>query len=226
MSLSTNTFFPTLTATLGYNRTVTLLLCAPPWLFAIIAALVVTKPVLSILLWKKLQTHAGPQAFRCHGGEILARGRLFCCWTGWVRDCIFHRERSCAVHFPVSDTNSLPSVEDSMICPPRFLMAESRVAIILFWVWVCSMFSRRPSKRAVAIALINGFVALSNIPGSYIWPKKWGDSYRYSYAICIATNGLSIVMILGFRARLKAPNEKAEREEREQDLPRGYRYLL
>jgi hypothetical protein len=31
-------FFPTLTATLGYSRTVTLLLCAPPWIFATIVA--------------------------------------------------------------------------------------------------------------------------------------------------------------------------------------------
>jgi hypothetical protein len=34
-------FFPTLTATLGYNRTVTLLLCAPPWVFATLVAFAV-----------------------------------------------------------------------------------------------------------------------------------------------------------------------------------------
>jgi predicted MFS family arabinose efflux permease len=36
-------FFPTLTATLGYNRTDTLLLCAPPWVFATIVAWLVTR---------------------------------------------------------------------------------------------------------------------------------------------------------------------------------------
>ena len=195
-------------------------------MFAIIAAVVVTRPDLSILVWKKLQTHVGPQAFRCHRGEILACSRLFVCWTGWVRNCIFHHERHCTIHFLVSVANSLPSMGDSTLHPPRFLVVESHVAIILLWVWICSMFPRRPSKRAVAIAVISGSATLGKALGSYIWPKKWGDSYRYSYAICIATNGLSIVMILGFRARLKALNEKAEREEREQDLPRGYRYLL
>lgn len=43
VSLSFNAFFPTLTATLGYNRTVTLLLCAPPWVFATLVAFVVTR---------------------------------------------------------------------------------------------------------------------------------------------------------------------------------------
>jgi MFS family permease len=42
VSLSFNAYFPTLSATLGYNRTVTLLLCAPPWVFATLVAFVVT----------------------------------------------------------------------------------------------------------------------------------------------------------------------------------------
>jgi hypothetical protein len=45
LSLSFNAFFPTLTATLGYDRTVTLLLCAPPWIFATIVAFAVTRLV-------------------------------------------------------------------------------------------------------------------------------------------------------------------------------------
>ncbi|CAE6410787.1 unnamed protein product, partial [Rhizoctonia solani] len=34
VGLSFNSYFPTLTSTLGYSRTVSLLLCAPPWAFA------------------------------------------------------------------------------------------------------------------------------------------------------------------------------------------------
>ena len=41
--LSFNAYFPTLAATLGYNRTVTLLLCAPPWIFATLVAFGVTR---------------------------------------------------------------------------------------------------------------------------------------------------------------------------------------
>lgn len=108
----------------------------------------------------------------------------------------------------------------------RFFMAQSYAAFITFLAWISSTFPRPPSKRAVAIAFINAFAQLGNIAGSYIWPTAWGESYRYSYAICIATNGLGIIMILAFRAHLKALNEKAETEEQEKGLPKGYRYLL
>ena len=40
VGLSFNAYFPTLTATLGYSTTVTLLLCAPPWAFATIVAFI------------------------------------------------------------------------------------------------------------------------------------------------------------------------------------------
>jgi hypothetical protein len=43
IGLSFNAYFPTLTATLGYNRTITLLLCAPPWGFAAIVAFFVAR---------------------------------------------------------------------------------------------------------------------------------------------------------------------------------------
>jgi hypothetical protein len=43
VSLSFNAFFPTLTATLGYSPTVTLLLCAPPWIFATVVAFAVSR---------------------------------------------------------------------------------------------------------------------------------------------------------------------------------------
>ena len=54
----------------------------------------------------------------------------------------------------------------------------------------------------------------------------WGPTYRYSYGICIAANGLAIVMILAFRVHLEVLNEKAEKEEKGRGLPKGYRYIL
>ena len=105
-------------------------------------------------------------------------------------------------------------------------MAQSFTASITFIAWISSTFPRPPSKRAVAIAFIVSFGQLGNVAGSYIWPKTWGPTYRYSYGICIAANGLAIIMTLAFRAHLKTLNEEAEREEQERDLPKGYRYLL
>ena len=89
-----------------------------------------------------------------------------------------------------------------------------------------STFSNQPSKQAVAIAFVLTFAQFGNIAGSYVFPKAWGKSYRYSFVISIAANLSAIVMILVLRAHLKALNEKAEREEQNKDLPKGYRYLL
>ncbi|KAF8639454.1 hypothetical protein AX16_010309 [Volvariella volvacea WC 439] len=43
ISLSFHAYFPTLSATMGYNRTVTLLLCAPPWVFATAVSLAISR---------------------------------------------------------------------------------------------------------------------------------------------------------------------------------------
>ncbi|KAH7105400.1 MFS general substrate transporter [Auriculariales sp. MPI-PUGE-AT-0066] len=43
VALSFNAYFQTLTATLGYSTTVTLLLCAPPWVFATIVAFLLSR---------------------------------------------------------------------------------------------------------------------------------------------------------------------------------------
>lgn len=54
VSLSFNAFFPTLSATMGYDRTVTLLLCAPPWIFATLVAFAVTRSVCNVIIYVKL----------------------------------------------------------------------------------------------------------------------------------------------------------------------------
>jgi len=46
VALSFNAYFPTLTDTLGYSKTVSLLLCAPPWAFATIVAFMVSRYVI------------------------------------------------------------------------------------------------------------------------------------------------------------------------------------
>lgn len=43
IAVSFNAFFPTLSATMGYNGTVTLLLCAPPWICSTIVTVVVSR---------------------------------------------------------------------------------------------------------------------------------------------------------------------------------------
>jgi hypothetical protein len=43
IALSFNAYFPTLAATLGFSPTVTLLLCAPPFIFAVFVSFIVSR---------------------------------------------------------------------------------------------------------------------------------------------------------------------------------------
>ena len=107
-----------------------------------------------------------------------------------------------------------------------FLMAQSYSGFVVFYAWISNTIPRPPAKRAVALALINAFSQLGNIAGSYVWPTMWGPTYRHSYAICIATNGLSIVMCYIFRLHLLSLNKKLEEREREMgQTKKGFRYL-
>ena len=52
------------------------------------------------------------------------------------------------------------------IISSRFFMAQSYAGFIVFWAWVSNSIPRSPSKRAVALAIINSFSTLGNVIGS------------------------------------------------------------
>lgn len=104
-------------------------------------------------------------------------------------------------------------------------MAQSYAGFITFLAWVSNSIPRPPSKRAVSLALINAFSQLGNVAGSYVWPTNWGPTYRNSYAICIATNGLTIIMCYIFKLHLESLNRQAEKKEEEEGRPAGFRFL-
>lgn len=59
----------------------------------------------------------------------------------------------------------------------------------------------------------------------YVWPKAWGPSYAHSYAICISTNGLCIIMCYIFKKHLEKLNRDIEKKEQEEGRPVGFRYI-
>ena len=173
---------------MGYNRTVTLLLCAPPWVFATLVAFGVTR-------------HSDKVGERFwHIAAPLCLGLVGC-------------------------VIAMSTMNTAARYISLFLMAQSYAAFITFLAWISNSIPRPPSKRAVALALINAFSQLGNVAGSYVWPSAWGPSYRYSYAICISTNGLCIIMCYMFKRHLESLNKKAEEREQEQGLPKGFRYI-
>ncbi|KAH9179609.1 MFS general substrate transporter [Lactarius sanguifluus] len=169
----------TLTATLGYSSTVTLLLCAPPWIFASIVAFAVSRH----------SDRTGERFF--HIVVPLLIGII-----GFI--IALSTMRLAARYFAL------------------FLMAQSYAGFICFLTWTSNTFSRSASKRA--------FSQLGNIAGSYVWQKSWGPTYSRSYAICISTNGLCIVMCFIFRQMLAKQNKQMEESSAGQR--KKYRYIL
>jgi len=47
-------------------------------------------------------------------------------------------------------------------------MAQAYAGFVVLYAWMSNSFPRPPSKRAVAIALINAFSQLGNVAGSYV----------------------------------------------------------
>jgi len=182
VSLSFNQFFPTLTSTLGYNRTVTLLLCAPPFAFATILAFINAR--LSDKLGKRYIFILWPLALGLIGFIIAM------------------------------STQTLAPRYVSL-----FLMAGSYAGFVVFLAWISNSFPRPAAKRAVAIAFINAFSQLGNISGAYIFPSRWGPSYRYSYAICISCFGACAVGITVHRFVLMRMNRQIEAYEQSVDSP-------
>ncbi|KAG1779541.1 major facilitator superfamily domain-containing protein [Suillus placidus] len=188
------TYFPTLCATLGYDTTVTLLLCAPPWVFAGIVAFV----------------------FAWYSDKKRRRYKYFVCSNAF-----------CALGFIMS----IFTMNKAARYISLFLMAPVVSGYLVLLGWINNTFAREPAKRAVAIAMMNSLGQIGNIIGSYVWPSSWGPTYRYSYAVCIATLVVSTGMFGGMHLHLRHLNEQIERNERDvNDIkelrePIGFRYL-
>jgi predicted MFS family arabinose efflux permease len=111
-----------------------------------------------------------------------------------------------------------------------FLMVMNFAGIVCLYAWISNSFPRPPAKRAVVLALTNAISQLGSFAGSYIWPKEqFGPTYRYSYAICIASLGASLVMLVVFRMSLMRLNKKLDEDEEERDptkTEKGFRYII
>lgn len=150
ISLSFNAFFPTLSATMGYNPTITLLLCAPPWAFGTIVAFVACRH--SDRSRERFWHIAIPLAFGIVGFVMAASTMVTA--ARYVALCVMFRS---ILHI------LLPSTYTQYY---RFLMAQSYAGFIIFLAWISNTIARPPSKRAVALAFINSFAQLGNISGS------------------------------------------------------------
>ncbi|KAJ3994207.1 sugar transporter [Lentinula boryana] len=189
VSLSFNAYFPTLSATMGFNNTVTLLLCAPPFAFASLAAFFLSR----------------------HSDQTKER--------------FWHVAASFGLGI-IGFIIAIATMNTAARYVSLFLMAQSYAGFVVVYAWISNSFPRPPSKRAVALALMNAFSQLGNVAGSYVFPTMWGPTYRNSYAICIACAGVGIIMCWVFKLSLVRLNEKIEKEEKEKGIrEKGFRYI-
>lgn len=100
VALSFNAYFPTLSATMGFNRTVTLLLCAPPFVFAAIVTFLLSRLVLCQILryWIDILE----QALRQDRRKMLSHHFIVHPGNSWLHYRDMHNEYSRSLYFPVS----------------------------------------------------------------------------------------------------------------------------
>ena len=168
VGLTFNQFFPTLTRTLNseYSNVTTLLLAAPPFAFAALLAFANSWHSDRVgeryfhILWPMLMGIIGVSLHQI--GKILSG--LIC------------------LQFIIA----LSTTQTAARYVSLFLMAGSYASFVVFLAWISNTFPRPPMQRAIAIAYINCFSQLGNIAGSYVFPSRWGPTYRKSFGLSLA----------------------------------------
>ncbi|KAK6084682.1 pantothenate transporter liz1 [Seiridium cupressi] len=176
MALSFSYFFPTITASLGYGTTKTLLLTAPPWIWALLFSVP--------LAWHADKT-----------------GERF--WHYTIPAVI------CIIGYIISMTTTTTA--------PRyfamFMMTTGYTCGFIMLAWISNTIVRPASKKAAAIAIVNAMGNIGSIPGSYIWPSKYGPYYVKSFGAELAIFLFAVVCAFTLRTYLKHLNKKLDAGE-------------
>ena len=238
--MSYENFFPTLAATLGYSPTISLFLCAPPWVLGVTTSFFIVRSVVSSILFPASLI----RTFFRHSDRTRERFWHITCpiLIGIIGFTVATLTMNTAVRysslyaiFPVVYANVTHALG-------RFFMAQSSVSYTIALAWVSNSIPDSSSKRAVALAFVNAFSGLGDIGGScvirtyrrkliyllkyrYLWVVSWGPSYSKSYRVCIFAAVISATMVWVYRIYLIRLNRRAEMEERALGLPAGFRYI-
>ena len=79
--------------------------------------------------------------------------------------------------------------------------------------WISNTIPHPPAKKAASIAIVNAMGNIGSIPGSYIWPARFGPLYVKSFGAEVAILGFACLSGLVLRFYLRAQNKKLDREE-------------
>jgi len=185
ISLSFNAYFPTLSATMGYDRTITLLLCAPPWIFATGVGLAISRH--SDLKQERCWHIVGPLVFGILGFTIamstmntaaryvslflMAQSYSgFICFLAWASGSISRPPSKRAVSLAlINSVSSLGNVSGSYVWPqgwgPSYfssyaiciLASTLGIVMCLLFRRHLAFLNREASRREVEIGAPKGF---------------------------------------------------------------------
>jgi Major Facilitator Superfamily len=158
-------YFPTLCATLGYDATVTLLLCAPPWVFGGMIAFALTWLVNHF--YRKVASHRDQVLWQEKKALPMLHG-LQCTLHSCIHHINFYDGQGCALYFTVSGIAIRGASRLLYLDIYRFLMTQVVGGYLVLVGWISNTFAREPAKRAVAIALMNTLGQTGNVIGSSV----------------------------------------------------------
>lgn len=102
-----------------------------------------------------------------------------------------------------------------------FLMTIGFGSGFVMLAWVANTIQTPAAKKATAIALVNAMGNIGSIPGSYIWPAKYGPLYVQSFGAEIAILGFGCCCAFALRTYLIRLNKKLDVAEAAA-LPAGF----
>ena len=73
-------------------------------------------------------------------------------------------------------------------------------AIPVFLSWMVTMFDGR-EKRAISIALVNGFGNLASVYGSFLWPSSDAPAYHIGFGVTTGMLGVAAVLAVLLKRR-------------------------
>ncbi|KAJ3484027.1 hypothetical protein NLI96_g5906 [Meripilus lineatus] len=194
LGLSFVNFFPTLTATLGFSTTISLLLAAPPWIWATIVCSLNAWNAGRVKVWL-FMTHLLTTLHQDRTGERFFHIALW--WWGVILGYIIGV--------------STMSVGGRYVA--MFLMASGYAGFALTLVWVSNAIPRPPAKRSASIGIVNGFGNLGNLIGSYAWKSDWGPDYHPSMYIGLASLAFATLLAFVIRCILVHQNAQLAKDE-------------
>ena len=67
----------------------------------------------------------------------------------------------------------------------------------MLWTWIITSFPADTTHRAVALSFINMVSYWAgDLPGSFVYPSKWGPDYRRSHIITLIALFLTVAFVL------------------------------